>query len=96
MQKTKIAHEILAYLADHPDAQDTVEGIVEWWLQEQMIQHRMVEAKAALNYLVKKEFVIEKRSEGRPLVYCLNPEKVQKVRDIIDKDPSGSKASVAE
>jgi len=28
----KIAYHILAYLAENPDAQDTLKGISEWWL----------------------------------------------------------------
>jgi len=31
--------EILAYLADHPDAQDTLAGIFEWWLLERKITY---------------------------------------------------------
>lgn len=30
-----LAHHITAYLAAHPDAADTVEGIQLWWLQNQ-------------------------------------------------------------
>jgi hypothetical protein len=32
MLKTEIAREILAYLLDHPDAQDTLDGISQWWV----------------------------------------------------------------
>lgn len=74
--ESRIVEEILAYLQTHPDAQDTLEGVVEWWLRAQTIRHRTVAAKAALKQLVKKGFVIEKRTEGRPTVYRLNPEKV--------------------
>ncbi len=28
----QISHEILAYLTDHPEAQDTIEGIMKWTL----------------------------------------------------------------
>src|SRR5918911_1556857 len=31
----QIAYNILAYLAENPDAQDTMEGIIGWWLSGQ-------------------------------------------------------------
>jgi hypothetical protein len=31
MNKAQISNEILAYLVEYPQAQDTLEGIVEWW-----------------------------------------------------------------
>ena len=46
-----IENEIVAYLAENPDAEDTVEGIVQWWLLEQGIQRTTAEVKAALDKL---------------------------------------------
>ena len=43
-----LAYEILKYLVRHPQAQDTVEGIVEWWLMEQRIVNASAEVKVAL------------------------------------------------
>jgi hypothetical protein len=29
---------ILAYLAEHPQAMDTIEGIAEWWVRRQEVR----------------------------------------------------------
>ena len=85
--------EILAYLQTHPDAQDTLEGVVEWWLRAQTIRHKTVTVKAALKQLVKKGLLIEKRTEGRSSVYRLNPAKLREVREAIGKGESDSEGS---
>ena len=36
-EQRDICSFILAYLSDNPDAGDTFEGIVEWWLLNQRI-----------------------------------------------------------
>ena len=37
-QLPSFAREILRYLREHPEAQDTVEGIMVWWVSEQRDQ----------------------------------------------------------
>jgi hypothetical protein len=34
----EIVEAILAYLAEHPQAMDTVEGIAQWWIMRQQIR----------------------------------------------------------
>ena len=38
MDEDQVAKDILAYLAEHPQAMDTLEGIAEWWLMRQHIR----------------------------------------------------------
>jgi len=56
-QRSSVFYEILAYLADHPQAQDTVKGIVEWWLLEQRIKRAKTQVKAVLAQLVGEELM---------------------------------------
>ena len=84
--ESHIEEKILAYLKTHPDAQDTLEGVVEWWLREQTIRHRTITVKAALKQLIKQGLVIEKKTEGHHPLYCLNPEKAGVVRKVSKED----------
>ncbi|OGW38463.1 MAG: hypothetical protein A2X58_00430 [Nitrospirae bacterium GWC2_56_14] len=53
----EIAREILVYLADHPEAGDTLEGIMQWWLLQRRIQNQIVLVEKALNELVNDGYV---------------------------------------
>ena len=62
----------MAYLARHPDAQDTIEGIAEWWLLEQRIVRAIAEVKAALAELVAKNLIVERKDKTGRSYYRLN------------------------
>ena len=78
-EKSQIAQKILKYLAEHPGAQDTLEGIVEWWLLEQDIRYQIASVKEALAELVKRGDIVESRPDnsrsqyrlGRPKTYSI-------------------------
>jgi hypothetical protein len=80
MQKPEIAREILAYLVDHPDAQDTLEGVVQWWLLERKIKYWTKMVKQTLAELVAKGFILEHRGEDAQIRYRLNTDKHERIR----------------
>jgi hypothetical protein len=81
--KTRIAHEILAYLKDHPDAQDTLEGIVEWWLLETKIKYQTTLVMDALADLVEKELILEHKSKDSRVYYQANRTKMEEILEIL-------------
>ena len=75
-----LADEILAYLVKHPEAQDTLEGIAEWWLLEQRIRHAVAEVDGVLRELVGHDLLITRQcAEGR-MYYALNRAKEREIR----------------
>lgn len=70
--KAQIGYQILAYLAAHPEAQDTLEGIVEWWLLEQQIKFQTARVKEALSELVAKGLILEKKGLDSQTHYRIN------------------------
>jgi hypothetical protein len=71
--KNDISEEILNYLFKHPDSNDTLEGITEWWLLNQRIRYEMEKVKAAVSKLVKEGWVIEMKSKNSSVRYRVNP-----------------------
>jgi len=73
--KNNIAEEILNYLLKHPDANDTLEGITEWWLLNQKISYEMKRVKAAVKKLVQEGWIIENKGKNSTVRYRLHPKK---------------------
>jgi hypothetical protein len=87
LTKSEIAKEILAYLGDHPDAQDTLEGIVQWWLLERRVKSQTKLISAALEELIEKQFVHEHRARDARTYYRVDNRRPRKVRATNKKLP---------
>ncbi len=53
----QLSDEILRYLRAHPQAADTVDGIVEWWLPRQRHNDAVNRVQQALDELVARGLV---------------------------------------
>ena len=83
-RKSEMAYEILAYLAKNPDAQDTLEGVIEWWLLEQRIEKQMKKVKCAIDELVADGLVIERQGKDARVHYKINRRKYRKIQQLIE------------
>jgi Fe2+ or Zn2+ uptake regulation protein len=79
----KIELEILAYFLKNQDAQDTLEGILEWWLLEIYIRKQFSLVKEALSRLVDQELVIEIQNTNSQIRYKINQEKLQEIQNML-------------
>jgi hypothetical protein len=66
-----LADEILRYLREHPEAQDTIDGIADWWLPDRSVHPEIREVESALRQLVDRELVDEIVREDGKRHYCL-------------------------
>lgn len=55
--RENVAQALLRYLQAHPDAADTLEGVVKWWLPRQRYLDAFECVEAALELLVQREMV---------------------------------------
>ena len=91
-KKIQLAHEILQYLIDNPNAQDTVEGITTWWLLVRTIKHQTVLVKEALAMLVADGLVIAHEGSDSRTYYKLNLRRRRKIISLLKKDHKGAKS----
>ena len=93
--KRKTAYRILAYLLENPNAQDTFEGIIEWWLLERLTRNNIATVKASLEKLVAAGLILENRGKGSRIYYKINRHKVREVSSLLraEKENGNTKAN---
>lgn len=64
-----IAEEISDYLADHPKAADSLEGVASWWLTRQRYERAEDIVQRALEQLVTQGVVKKVSHQGGKTVY---------------------------
>ena len=87
VELSSIARDILAYLIEHPESQDTLEGIMQWWLLEQEIKRWIDQVQAAIAELVASGFVLERRGKDGRIHYRINRSRKQKIKTLIEREP---------
>jgi hypothetical protein len=91
--EASITREILSYLLTHRKAEDTIEGIVDWWLLEERIRYRTKVVQTVLDKLVEERFVLVRRSTDEKIRYGINDQKIDEIHEIIhaeEKEPTSS------
>jgi hypothetical protein len=63
------APEILDYLARHPEAQDTLDGILHWWVLDSCVKRWAPKIAETVAELVEQGFVEQKRSADGKIFY---------------------------
>ncbi len=63
------APEILDYLARRPDAQDTIDGILNWWVLDAYIRNWAPKIAKTVAQLVEQGFLEQKRSADGNVFY---------------------------
>jgi hypothetical protein len=63
------APEILDYLARHPDAQDTIDGILHWWVLDACVRKWAPKIAATVTQLVEQGFLEEQRCADGKVFY---------------------------
>lgn len=66
----RLTAEITDYLAAHPEAADTAEGVAQWWVGRQRYDRLMAAVEAALTRLVAQGVVSCREAADGTVYYC--------------------------
>lgn len=77
--RASLDDEVLQYLINHEQVDDTVEGIVAWWLPELRIEYAISEVEAALAELAAAKLVTARKAPDGRIHYRMN----RKMKDAI-------------
>jgi type II secretory pathway component PulJ len=69
-EEAELAKAILDYLADHPDAQDTAEGIASFWVMRQKVKDEVNDVAKVLRRLTRNGR-LERLKRGNNVLYRL-------------------------
>jgi hypothetical protein len=69
-EEEEMADAIIRYLAEHPQASDTLEGIAEWWIMRRQVRVEINKLKKALHRLTERG-LLEKIGTGDNAQYRL-------------------------
>jgi hypothetical protein len=78
--RQKAMEEILRYLIQHPDAKDTPEGILKWWISKSQAELDGKVVQEILDFLVSKEWLIKREITPSPKIYGLNKDRLKEIK----------------
>ena len=79
----ELSYYILAYLSENPEAGDTFDGIVEWWLLRQRIKFETRNVSEAVTKLVSQGLIEEHEGSDSRIFYRVNRTKEQDVKSLL-------------
>jgi len=80
----EIGYRILNYVVENPNAQDTLEGIVEWWLLDRLTVSNVNKVKEALAHLVAAHLVLERKGKESRTYYKINSHKLKEISERLE------------
>jgi hypothetical protein len=83
--RSQVARAILDYFHKHPDAQDTLSGIAQWWLTDEKVKARKVTIQAALDELIARGFVLAHKGKDSQIRYRMNEQRLNDIEALLDQ-----------
>jgi hypothetical protein len=85
IEQREVRYHILAYLCDNPNAGDSFDGIVEWWLLHQKIKFETRNISEAVRKLVAEGLIVESEASDSRVTYRINKIRGQDIKAIVSE-----------
>jgi hypothetical protein len=83
-RQEKVIRAILAYCVEHPDAKDTVEGILTWWFPVAEVSWSMEEVRTALEFLTTRGWITSRTIRKSEQIYGVSKERLPEIKDFLN------------
>lgn len=70
-KEEELSEKILNYFRENPDAGDTIDGIVHWWLGQEKSQRTVEHVAKALDLLLNRGMIKLIKTQAGPAIYKL-------------------------
>lgn len=88
--RSPMIHEILRYLIEHPDAKDTIDGILRWWIPQGHAERKKEDVEHAINELVAKGWIVKRETTPSHTVYGVDKHQLEQVRNFLASETIGN------
>lgn len=78
---------ILRHWIRSPDAKDACDGICKWWLSAESENPGREKVQQALDTLVSRGWVVERRSASAEKIYGLNKSHIKDIEEFLRREP---------
>ena len=85
-RQRELLHEILAYCVEHPDAKDTVDGILNWWRRGGVAEAPVAERRSAIDLLISMGWLTRPRASSFGEIYGVNKAKLPEIRQYLKSE----------
>lgn len=84
-EESETARDLLGYLIENPGAEDTIEGIVEWWLLDRKIHRSIAKVKEVLEQMTAQGIIIVRRGSDSRVRYSINDERREEIHVVLNR-----------
>jgi len=75
-----LVRRILSYCLKHPDAKDTPDGILKWWLSE----GREEDVQRALDFLFSTGWLTKRHTAPSKEIYGINKDRLEDIKRFLE------------
>lgn len=81
-----VTQQILSYLVEHPDAKDTVDGVIKWWLPEDSVDRGKKTVQEVLDSLVLRGWLTRRDATSSKTIYGMKKDQLEEIENFLRGD----------